>query len=62
MGDEERFYVVEITKDSFGHEYEGLYQVCRSEEKAKEIADKLNDINLTQDNDDYYTVVSSEDW
>lgn len=62
MDNEERFYVVEITKDSVGHEYEGLYEVCRSEEKAKEIAEKLNDINLTQDNDDYYTVVSSEDW
>lgn len=62
MDNEELFYVIEIGKDDVGHEYEGLYQVCNNEEKAKEIADRLNDRNLMQDNDDYYTVVSSEDW
>lgn len=62
MDNEELFYVIEIGKDDVGHEYEGLYQVCRSEEKAKEITDRLNDRNLMQGNDDYYTVVSSEDW
>lgn len=62
MDNEERFYVVETIKDSVGREYEMLIEVCYNEEKAKEIADRLNDRNLMRDNDDYYTVVSSEDW
>ncbi|EGQ3407869.1 hypothetical protein NRV55_000289 [Staphylococcus pseudintermedius] len=58
----EKFYVIEISKDDFGHEYEALFEVCCSEENAKEVVDRLNDDNLLQDNDDYYIVVNSKDY
>ena len=60
---EEKFYVLEMSKDELGHEYEGLYEVCSSEEKAKEIACSLNDNHLLQGKEYcYYTVISSVDW
>lgn len=61
MTNEELFYVIELTKDIVGHEYESLFQVCSSEEKAKEIADRLN-VQTPSDDDCYHFVVSSKDW